>query len=100
MFRHLIILLLWWKRLTDNKRYFNYELRYYRCPVLMKSLKFIPFQLLLSLPLFTRAQDPEFSKEPSLVVYTGLINYQGDLNPNSFTIGHSNFAAGISLRKP
>jgi hypothetical protein len=32
--------------------------------------------------------------------YTGMINYQGDLNPNSFTFKNSNFAAGILIRKP
>lgn len=42
----------------------------------------------------------DFSKAPSLVIHTGLINYQGDLNPNSFTLRHANFAAGLSLRKP
>ncbi len=28
------------------------------------------------------------------------MNYQGDLQPNSFTFRHSNFSAGISIRKP
>ena len=28
------------------------------------------------------------------------MNYQGDLNPNSFTFKNSNFAAGIIIRKP
>jgi hypothetical protein len=47
-----------------------------------------------------KAQDQEFSKEPSLTIYAGLINYQGDLNPNSFTFSHSHFAGGVSIRKP
>lgn len=42
----------------------------------------------------------EFSKETSLTLFTGMINYQGDLNPNSFTFSHSNFATGLTLRKP
>jgi hypothetical protein len=46
------------------------------------------------------AQDDEYSTDPSIAVFTGLMNYQGDLNPNSFTIGHSRFAMGISFRKP
>lgn len=45
-------------------------------------------------------QAQEFDKSPSVAVFTGLINYQGDLNPNSFTVSHSNFAAGISIKKP
>lgn len=42
----------------------------------------------------------EFSKDPTITLFTGIINYQGDLNPNSFTFNHSNFAAGLVIRKP
>ncbi|HEX6192749.1 MAG TPA: DUF6089 family protein [Chitinophagaceae bacterium] len=52
----------------------------------------------LAFLLRTAAQD--FSKEASLSLFTGLINYQGDLNPNSFTFAHSHFSVGLSLRKP
>jgi opacity protein-like surface antigen len=48
----------------------------------------------------TWAQDNEFSKQPSISLFTGLINYQGDLNPNSFTLGRSNLALGLTVRKP
>lgn len=30
----------------------------------------------------------------------GMINYQGDLKPNSFTFQHSNFTAALIVRKP
>lgn len=42
----------------------------------------------------------EFSKAPTVTLFTGLMNYQGDLKPNSFTFEHSNFTAGLILRKP
>ena len=47
-----------------------------------------------------RTASQEFSKEPSISLFTGVINYQGDLNPNSFTFAHSHFSVGINLRKP
>jgi Domain of unknown function (DUF6089) len=42
----------------------------------------------------------ELDKSTAISLFTGAINYQGDLNPNSFTFAHSNFATGISIRKP
>jgi len=42
----------------------------------------------------------ETDKSLSVSLFTGAINYQGDLHPNSFTFAHSNFAAGITFRKP
>jgi opacity protein-like surface antigen len=42
----------------------------------------------------------ELDKSFSLSLFTGAINYQGDLQPGSFTFSHSNFAAGLSIRKP
>lgn len=66
----------------------------------MRSVKTITFLLLLSIQLPAWSQDEEFSKETSLTIFTGLMNYQGDLNPNSFTIGHSKFTFGASIRKP
>jgi hypothetical protein len=68
---------------------------------LMKSANTI-FLLLLLFCVQGNAwsQDKEFSKAPSIYIFTGIINYQGDLNPNSFTFGRSKFAAGLGLRKP
>jgi hypothetical protein len=66
----------------------------------MRCLKTIPLLLLLFIQLNAWSQDEEFSKEPTISLFTGLINYQGDLNPNSISIGHSKFAAGVSIRKP
>lgn len=42
----------------------------------------------------------ELDKSVTISLFTGAINYQGDLHPNSFTFAHSNFATGITLRKP
>jgi hypothetical protein len=64
-----------------------------------RGLRTISFLLLLTIQLPVLAQD-EFSKEPTISLFTGLINYEGDLNPNSFTIGHAKFAAGLIVRKP
>jgi opacity protein-like surface antigen len=47
-----------------------------------------------------RAQEQEFSTNPSISLLTGIMNYQGDLNPNSFTFNHSHFTAGLIIRKP
>ncbi len=66
----------------------------------MRYMKTITLLLLLYIQLPATAQDGEFSKEPSISLFTGLINYQGDLNPNSFTLGRSKLAIGASIRKP
>lgn len=57
---------------------------------------------LLILLVFTcmHTHSQEFSKQASVSIFTGVINYQGDLNPNSFTLQHSHFAGGITIRKP
>lgn len=57
---------------------------------------------LLVVLVFTciHARSQEFSKQASISIFTGGINYQGDLNPNSFTLRHSHFAVGATLRKP
>ena len=64
----------------------------------MKTLKLIPAFLciLFSEPLIAQEQD----KSATIALFTGTINYQGDLNPNSFTFSHSNFATGLVFRKP
>jgi hypothetical protein len=65
----------------------------------MRGLRTIALVILLSIQLPILAQD-EFPKEPTISLFTGLINYQGDLNPNSFTFGRSKFAIGATVRKP
>jgi len=52
--------------------------------------------VLLSRNVHAQEQD----NSASLALFTGTINYQGDLNPNSFTFRHSNFAASVIYRKP
>jgi hypothetical protein len=46
------------------------------------------------------AQDEEFDTSPSLGLFAGAMNYQGDLKPNSFTFQHSNFTLSVVYRKP
>jgi hypothetical protein len=42
----------------------------------------------------------EFDTSPSLGLFAGAMNYQGDLKPNSFTFQHSNLMSSLILRKP
>jgi hypothetical protein len=61
-----------------------------------------PKSLLVCACLFviTGLKSQDISREVTISLYTGIINYQGDLNPNSFTFKNSNFSAGIVVRKP
>ena len=58
--------------------------------------------LITTLSLFTCAsmQAQELDKSATISLFTGAMNYQGDLNPNSFKYSHSNFTGGLILRKP
>jgi Domain of unknown function (DUF6089) len=69
-------------------------------PGLMRGTKTISLLLLLCVQVHAWSQNEDFSKEPSLSFLGGLMNYQGDLNPNSFTVGHSKFSAGLGIRQP
>ena len=63
----------------------------------MKTLKtFLAGCLLLVNSLHAQ----EFDRSATISLFTGAINYQGDLNPNSFSFSHSNFAGGLIVRKP
>ena len=42
----------------------------------------------------------EQDKSATVSLFAGAINYQGDLNPNSFTLNHAHFSTGIIIRKP
>jgi hypothetical protein len=70
-----------------------------RLPGFIHGWKVFMLPFLLCLQVDARSQQ-EFLREASISISAGLINYQGDLNPNSFTIAHSNVIAGISLHKP
>jgi len=62
-----------------------------------------PFRVLSVLFYFfisNSASAQELDKSATISLFTGVINYQGDVKPNSFTLRHSNFAAGIIIRKP
>ena len=63
----------------------------------MKKLLFILTAFYCQFPI--QAQD-DFDKSPTLGLFAGAINYQGDLKPNSFTFQHSNLFLSLSVRKP
>jgi len=46
------------------------------------------------------SQDDKTNHHPSLRLFAGFMNYQGDLNPNSFSISHSRVALGVSIIQP
>lgn len=48
----------------------------------------------------TAAQSQEMDRSMTLSIFSGAMNYQGDLKPNNFTTDHCNFTGGITLRKP
>ena len=54
--------------------------------------------LLSALSINLSAQ--EFDKQPTIGVFIGQMNYQGDLNPSSFKFSHSKFTSGVNIRKP
>ena len=64
----------------------------------MKKLYTLSAILGLFISSHTLAQEQD--KSASISLFTGMINYQGDLNPNSFTFKNSNFTTGLSIRKP
>lgn len=53
---------------------------------------------LLLLSTLCHAQEQDNSATVSL--YAGTMNYQGDMNPSSFTFSHAQFSAGVIVRKP
>lgn len=58
------------------------------------------FTLFVCLCVAGSAQSQELDKSLSVSLFGGVMNYQGDVKPDNFTMTHSNFAAGITLRKP
>ena len=64
----------------------------------MKNLKAIP--AFLCLLFYEHAFCQERDKSTTIALFTGIINYQGDLNPNSFTFRHSHFTTGLIIHKP
>ncbi len=48
----------------------------------------------------TFASSQELDRSTTISVFTGLMNYQGDVKPNNFTMAHSNLAVGVTIRKP
>lgn len=64
----------------------------------MKTLK--PLIVACLLFISQAASTQEFDKSATISLFTGVINYQGDLNPNSFSLDHSHLATGLIIRKP
>ena len=64
----------------------------------MATLKTIALSIALFLCLSSREQVRV--SDATLSIFTGTINYEGDLKPNSFTFNHSNIAVSVVLRKP
>ena len=65
---------------------------------IVNSLKITILSLIFLIHFTSSAQDR--NNEFYISLFTGIINYQGDLKPNSFTFNHSNFTASLVLRKP
>src|SRR4051794_22958891 len=63
-------------------------------------VKVKPGLLLILLPFYSSSFAQEVDKEPAIGIYTGMINYEGDLKPNSFTFQHSNYFFSLFFRKP
>lgn len=64
----------------------------------MKTIRNLAFACCILLSHNSFAQ--ELDRSTTISLFTGAINYQGDINPNSFTLKHSNLATGIIIRKP
>ena len=64
----------------------------------MKILKTTLFFILSGACLSVNAQYKE--RGTSLALFAGMINYQGDLKPNSFTFQHANATFGVLVRQP
>lgn len=64
----------------------------------MKPLNILP--AILCLLLYQSSFSQEQDKSPTISLFAGAMNYQGDLNPNSFTFKNSNIATGLIIRKP
>ena len=60
----------------------------------------LTFYLICSSFLCVHAASQERVSDAGISLFTGTINYQGDLKPNSFTFQHSNPSFSIVLHKP
>ena len=68
-------------------------------PVLVKPVKTLLFIVCLLIG-YTPSYSQEQYKSASIAVFTGAMNYQGDLNPSSFKFSHSGLTIGLIYRKP
>ena len=66
--------------------------------VLMKRPYILP--VVICLCIFNSLHAQQQDKFATFSLFTGAMNYQGDLKPNAFTTAHSCFTAGVSIRKP
>jgi hypothetical protein len=58
------------------------------------------FIVLASICCYLSTLGQDFDTSPTLGLFVGAMNYQGDLKPNSFTFQHSNLILSLILRKP
>ena len=64
----------------------------------MKSFYILPAAICFC--IYSSLQAQEQDKLATISLFTGAMNYQGDLKPDAFTTAHSCFTAGVSIRKP
>jgi hypothetical protein len=69
---------------------------YHTKNILVKKILIVSAAVVLSISLPAQ----EFDTSPSLGLFAGAMNYQGDLKPNSFTFQHSNLMLSLIYRKP
>lgn len=56
--------------------------------------------LLFCISVYSSTYSQELDKSTTVSVFAGIMNYQGDVKPDNFTMDHSNLATGITVRKP
>ncbi|MCY7310704.1 MAG: DUF6089 family protein [Chitinophagaceae bacterium] len=64
----------------------------------MKPINLLSVMLCVCIGISSQAQ--ELDKSATFSLFSGGMNYQGDLKPKTFTIENSSPAIGISIRKP
>lgn len=80
---------------TKTVLYFSAEKRTSERTMKTLALSISVFFVFICLPSLSQVR----IGDASLSVFTGTINYQGDLKPNSFTFNHSNLAVSVVFRK-
>ncbi len=66
----------------------------------MKLIRLLFLLLWICVSRTSFSQDEETDKSLSISVFSGVMNYMGDVKPDNFTMTHSNPVYGVTLRKP